>query len=214
MRTALWKTSPGSLFAGASLFAVFLGGCTVAASDPMGGTPMPKIETRISPRVVGDPQCSVTPQTLAWVNPFANHPSTLPFYAPDGSVPVGGAVGGVDVPATVWFEQRLWTLMGRTPSDGNATMAVHPSTAVGYTWNAVEATPSNGYTQADLDKLIAAFANIDPVDASIPQCSYGMTANVAWDPVCGSVACDQFNWWTVTAPAVAAAPSSTSAILP
>lgn len=189
------KTSLRGITAAACLLLV--AGCS-AAPDPMGGAPVPKTQARLSPRVFGDPQCSVTPQNLEWPNPFKNYPSTLPFYDDSGAVPVGGKVDGVDVPATVWFEQRLWTLMGMSPSDPSSTVAAHPSTVAGYTWNAVQATPTGGYAQADLDNLMAAFANVDPVDSSAPQCSYGVSVNVAWDPLCPCGCCTTYDWWTTT----------------
>jgi hypothetical protein len=179
------------LVAGALLLVI--GGCT-ASVEPEAGAPVPKTRARLSPRVFGDPQCSVAPQTMTWINPFRDQPSTLPFYGDDGKIPVGGSVDGKDVHASIWFEQRLWTLMGMRPDDPDSSFAAHPSTVEGYTWNAVQATPANDYSQSDLDALIAAFANVDPVDASIPQCSYGVPANVAWDPACPSGMC-QTDWW-------------------
>jgi hypothetical protein len=189
------NTTLVGLVAAASMLLV--GGCS-AGPDPMGGGPVPKTQTRLSPRVFGEPQCSVAPQNVAWPNPFQNHPSTLPFYDDSGAIPVGGKVDGVDVPANIWFEQRLWTLMGMSPSDPSSTVAAHPSTIAGYTWNAVQAVPSGGFTQADLDNLLAAFADVDPVDSSTPTCSYGATANVAWDPLCECGCCQTYNWWTTT----------------
>lgn len=172
--------------------------CSIETAGPKESAPIPRVENKISPRAFGDPECSVSPQTLPWQNPFSAHPSTLPFYDANGHIPTAGAIGGTDVPPSIWFEQRLWTLMGRTPSDPDATVNVHPSTAVGFTWNAVQADAVAPYAHADLDALIAAFANVDPVDSSVPQCSYGVTANVAWDPSCPSTLCSSYNWWGAT----------------
>jgi hypothetical protein len=179
-------------------FFLLVAACS-AGPDPVGGAPVPKTQARLSPRVFGEPECSVTPQNIKWPNPFKSYPSTLPFYNDSGAIPVGGQVDGVDVPPVIWFEQRLWTLMGMSPSDASSTVAAHPSTVVGYTWNAVQAVPAGSFTQTDLGNLMAAFADVDPVDSSAPTCSYGATVNVAWDPICPSNGCITFKSLT-TAP--------------